>query len=414
MSSAITLSSLALGSWLSENGGGFHPNVRFVEDSFGSRIVASLDLPEDATIVSCPFELAITEPIAKDAVLEILGITSSSGEISWSERQWISTYISLHWILKLDDKRLRHDKYLDTLPAVESLRTPLHFTTSELNLFKGSNLYGATLDRDRHWRSEWEQCRKVIGQAEPQWGDLFSWDKYLTGATYLSSRAFPSTILSPNPSLIHSPSTQPVLLPGVDALNHKRGQPVSWVVTHSECHNPETVPQNAKISLVLHTSAVEGQELFNNYGAKPNSEFILGYGFSTPNNPEDTIVLKIGGIEGQRWEIGRDAHGVEGLWKEIITSITGSSQDSPTYDDLLDASSMLQDMVATLVNRLPMENKSAEITDIRPEVLAMFHDYLEGQQDVLQALMEFAKGQERVAIEIAREQGIDLVLEEED
>lgn len=82
---------------------------------------------------------------------------------------------------------------------------------------------------------------------------------YLTAATYLSSRAFPSTLLSLAPSLVATPSSFPVLLPGIDALNHKRGQAVTWVVDGAGSSGPA-------IGLVVHTPTPAGAEIFNNYG----------------------------------------------------------------------------------------------------------------------------------------------------
>ena len=254
--------------------------------------------------------------------------------------------------------------------------------------------------------------------------------RYLTAATYLSSRSFPSSLLSSTPSLAYSPTSQPVLLPGVDALNHARGQPISWVVTYP---NSNDTSQEPRISLVLHTATPKGDELFNNYGPKPNSELILGYGFSISRNPDDTIVLKIGGLEdGKRWEIGREANGVENMWTDFIKAFVQDSSQVPTYEDMLDASSALQEMVQTLIDRLPAE-RTAEMSHIRVEVMVMFKDYLEGiyrltfsyeikhrcggrsgQRDILQSLMEFAKTQERRALDMAREEGVEIVFDDED
>ena len=64
-------------------------------------------------------------------------------------------------------------------------------------------------------------------------------EMYQKAATYLSSRAFPSTLLSSNPSLVVTPSSYPVLLPGVDMFNHKRAQPVSWTISHSDSSPPK-------------------------------------------------------------------------------------------------------------------------------------------------------------------------------
>ncbi|KDR84012.1 hypothetical protein GALMADRAFT_56376 [Galerina marginata CBS 339.88] len=418
-----------LKSWLDDCAGGFHPNTRFNEDHSGSHIVTTDDLEKDFTVVSCPFRLVISQALAKRAVMNILGGLEDLKNVQWSERQWICTYISLHWIVGPEENMdyLAHFEYINTLPTAEKLRTPLHFFASELQLFKGTNIYGATGDRERDWKFEWNQCCSVVRQSNHLWGELFTWlvyleyyflhwcsynqrDKYLTSATYLSSRAFPSSLLADTPSLVRTPSTEPVLIPGVDSLNHARGQPVSWFVTYPTS-TVATSCQEPKISLVLHSSAVKGQELFNNYGPKPNSELILGYGFSIPNNPDDTIVLKVGGIGGNRWEIGRGAENIEGMWKEILSALLDSEKSMPTYEDILDASGMLQDMVETLIERLPAEQASNP-AEVRPEVFVMFLHYLEGQRDILQSIVEFAKAREQEAVEMARHDGIDVVLED--
>lgn len=35
------------------------------------------------------------------------------------------------------------------------------------------------------------------------------------------------------------------------------------------------------------------QQAFNTYGAKPNEELLLGYGFTAPSNPSDIVALKL-------------------------------------------------------------------------------------------------------------------------
>lgn len=70
---------------------------------------------------------------------------------------------------------LTHRPYLDTLPSTEKLRTPLHFTHDELEAFRGSNLYGATLDRQREWQEEWNRCREAFAAANPAWASELTW-----------------------------------------------------------------------------------------------------------------------------------------------------------------------------------------------------------------------------------------------
>ena len=313
---------------------------------------------------------------------------------------------------------LAHRPYLDILPSADKLRTPLHFTHDELEAFRGSNLYGATHDRQREWQEECNQCREAFAAVNPTWANEFTWcvvggsfanvieldvcfgrERYLTAATYLSSRAFPSTLLSPEPSLIPTVSSHPVLLPGVDSLNHARAHPVSWVVSDTPTPNSTTrrvrlwrnvsvvmlnltrSEHTQAISLVLRTSTPSGQELFNNYGPKPNAELILGYGFSLPHNPDDTIVLKIGGGNPAggsqpKFEVGRNARGAEPVWNAVLAAICGDPEEK-TVEDELDAAEMLAEMAENLRNRLPQPKQAGH--DVRPEVATMLEHYLEGK-----------------------------------
>ena len=153
-------------------------------------------------------------------------------------------------------------------------------------------------------------------------------------------------------------------------MNHARAHPVSWVVS------PRSSDQGSSVAIVHHIATAQGQELHNNYGPKPNAELVLGYGFSLPHNPDDTIVLKLGGFEGQRWEIGRDARNAESLWQEILSRSLGL-EGEPVYEDTLEAALSLQDMTEKLLERLPQRN-IPESHAIRPEVVEMFHNYIDG------------------------------------
>lgn len=251
--------------------------------------------------------------------------------------------------------------------------------------------------------------------------------RYLTASTYISSRAFPSTILSPTPSLISTPASYPVLLPGVDALNHARAQPVSWVVTIPP--STSQLPHEPSISLVLHTATPCGSELCNNYGPKPNAELVLGYGFSLPHNPDDTILLKIGGSAaqaiGQKWEVGRGARGAEPVWEAIIEAV--SEGPTRTAEDELCAADTLAEMTGNLLLRLPDGRPEGPV---RPEILLMLEYYLEGmvyccllytadqvslgQRDILQSLIHYAQEKEKGALELAQEQGLEFIDEEDE
>lgn len=88
--------------WISENGGKLHPDVFFKAESSGYSAIARQDIPPDTTVVSCPFTLAITPNVSRNALSEILSDLNAKPTFSfdgWSERQLICSYICMHWIL---------------------------------------------------------------------------------------------------------------------------------------------------------------------------------------------------------------------------------------------------------------------------------------------------------------------------
>ena len=350
---------------------------------------------------------------------------------------------------------LIHSPYLDTLPSPDKLRTPLHFTDHEIDALRGTNLHGATIDRRRDWKVEWERCHADVSGVNEEWGRALTWyvslsslstvfrpipstrccctrtrrERFLTAATYLSSRAFPSTLLSPSPSLVQQHDSYPVLIPGVDALNHARAQPVSWVVTcpPTSSSSPPTVnsPQ-AGISLVTHTASKVGAEIFNNYGAKPNSELLLGYGFTLSANPDDTIVLKIGGLGGSsgttaQHEVSRGGRGATAVWDAIMEAVKkaqGDEEDedeeeTPEWQLVLDCADMLRSMTESLLARLPggFVSGSEEAGALRGDVVEMIGHYVSGQREVLQDLLQYANDREMGGVELARRGGVVIQVE---
>ncbi|KAH9983192.1 hypothetical protein BJV74DRAFT_851425 [Russula compacta] len=429
--------------WLVSHGGSFHPGVRYSSVPSGLSIQSSEAIAPDATIVTCPFSIIITPLSCRGALLPILKDASGTASMleRWTERQSIIVYLCLHWILISGPDGtydgLIHAPYLDTLPSPSQLRTPLHFTGEELSALRGTNLYGATIDRRQVWEAEWEQCCADVSAVNAEWGKELTWERFLTAATYLSSRAFPSTLLSSSsPSLVQQPDSYPVLIPGVDALNHARAQPVSWVVNH---HHPPSSSSSSttatddgrgsSISLVTHSALNAGAEIFNNYGAKPNSELLLGYGFTLPDNPDDTIVLKIGGTgtgtagggdtaaqQQQQHEVGRSARGAASVWGAIINAEMPQEQEQegeevPVWQIILDSADALRSMTKSLLSRLPSFVPEPEHGTRREDVMAMIGHYVSGQREVLQELSQYGDDREADGVLMARREGVLIQLE---
>jgi hypothetical protein len=119
------------------------------------------------------------------------------------------------------------------------------------------------------------------------WGGLIGARKdYLWAATVVSSRSFPSRLMDPLTSaspavaastyialsadlsseIASSPgqpgdsTSDPILIPVMDMLNHRPNHPVTWLTSSND------------ITFVAETDYPANTEVFNNYGAKGNEE----------------------------------------------------------------------------------------------------------------------------------------------
>ncbi|KAL8687112.1 MAG: hypothetical protein Q9218_006624 [Villophora microphyllina] len=87
-----------------------------------------------------------------------------------------------------------------------------------------------------------------------------------------------------NAAFMHTSASDPapVLLPGLDLLNHSPTAKVAWHWTEDT------------FSITSDVALEGGREIFNNYAPKSNEELILGYGFSLFKNPSDHCNLALG------------------------------------------------------------------------------------------------------------------------
>lgn len=207
-------------------------------DNYGTSIYAANPLPPHTIAVSCPFALAITPKRSRRLLEDVLPAGTS-------EHALMATYLALHRIFTNEEElpatlkeRLEHWVYVETLPRQEEMRTPCWFSEAEMSLLEGTNLAGATRDRLKEWKEEWELLLpKLVGfdSSLLTWCVRFSFvirvklillrrELYLWASTILSSRAFASHLIDGDRA-----GATPILFPGVDTLNHRYGEKVSWI-----------------------------------------------------------------------------------------------------------------------------------------------------------------------------------------
>jgi hypothetical protein len=131
---------------------------------------------------------------------------------------------------------------------------------------------------------------------------------YLWASTILSSRAFASYLIDGKKE-----GATPILFPGVDLLNHRYGEKVTWnadtEVKFVTSIDGVIGEGRGTLSIQLDKGVEPGTQgmysfhscidqsiltkstAFNTYGAKSSSEFLLGYGFTPLTNPSETVIL---------------------------------------------------------------------------------------------------------------------------
>lgn len=153
----------------------------------------------------------------------------------------------------------------------------------------------AITDREALWKSEWEGARGVVcTRGLRGLKDEFGWyvprspllvssgrrsyrcaagwirDRWVLANSYITSRSFPSSLLRlNNPDL--NPTLQPVktdtdepypfLLPGIDLLNHRRAEPVSWTSLPGK-------EGKGQVGFGSRRGYKAGEQVWNNYGPK--------------------------------------------------------------------------------------------------------------------------------------------------
>jgi hypothetical protein len=115
-----------------------------------------------------------------------------------------------------------------------------------------------------------------------------------------SYTATTTTAALPSDSTPTESASHPILLPGIDILNHQPNHPVSWLTSPPPTSVSLSTSSSAgNITVQIHTSIPSDTQIYNNYGAKPSSELLLAYGFvlpSSPLYPFETHPLLLGGV----------------------------------------------------------------------------------------------------------------------
>lgn len=288
---------------LPENNITVHPHVDLATPgSLGHQGTALCDLWENSCLATIPFDSIITPDLAAASFgLDMNRICKDDLE---------SGILAIYLIKERASPSSRWKPYIDVLPT--AFETPLYWAKTDLEWLSGTNLDGETQKRIARLTTQ-------LAIIEDLAGESVTIDDWIWAHSVINSRSFPS-------SLIHSDQAvnYPILIPVLDTFNHTSPLKITWQPNYKD----------KKLSFISHTSYTKGEQVFNNYGAKSNEEFLMSYGFCVDNIDTDHVSIKLQGSERTHYITIRDplpptllAEFGERLGLNVITSDTGTARE---------------------------------------------------------------------------------------
>jgi hypothetical protein len=181
--------------------------------------------------------------------------------------------------------------YIATLPQpehVSSWAIPAFWPEDDVLFLTGTNAGVAVTEMRENAKREFKQARKALQDAGVADWQAYTRVLYNWAFSIFASRSFrPSTVISSERwsqfknGLISVDKDSDdsvemddfsVLMPMFDIANHGITSKVEW-----DCESDPTT-----CGLKVLDEYLPGQQVFNNYGKKTNSELLLGYGFVVP------------------------------------------------------------------------------------------------------------------------------------
>ncbi|ORX48187.1 SET domain-containing protein [Piromyces finnis] len=302
--------------WLNENGAHMENIYLKYLTEFNRYAVLKKDLKSGETIASIPQSLIITQEKAEDSIIGrtitkyLENQPNEVKDLTLSGRIYLCSFLIYE---KFETKeKSPFSRYLWTLP--EEYDDPIWWTEEQIQLeLDETNLAYYITERKKILKSEYnviEEACKNTNLFESS--NALNWKNFLWAYSSIYSRGFPSRATrtkkdkdnnndNNNPDektsikdmikinakeefSIGNPEVEKCnfcLWPGIDMLNHRRGQKITWKV------------ENGMVHFITDEDLKAETECFNNYGPKGNEEFLMGYGFCIENNPDDYCRVKV-------------------------------------------------------------------------------------------------------------------------
>ena len=141
---------------------------------------------------------------------------------------------------------------------------PLFWNEEQLEWLTGSYLLQQVSDRKENIKRDYEQILTVA----PELAEIASLHDFMWARMIVASRNFGVTV---------DGRKTDAMVPYADMLNHYRPRETKW--TFNSLRQCFTITST--------TTLLKGQQVYDSYGKKCNSRFLLNYGFAVEHNRDD-------------------------------------------------------------------------------------------------------------------------------
>lgn len=261
--------------------------------------------------------------------------------------------------------------YIATLPQPDALRSwnlPPFWPETDTCLLEGTNTGTAAEEIRNTVKAEYKQARRILQNAGfENWQDytrsLHTWAfSMFTSRSFRPSLVIPKTVWDVVEK--HMPSGVKrddfsLLLPVFDIINHSTRAQVQWRIDHDQA--------TACRFQTLDTYHQPGQQIFNSYGSKTNSELLLSYGFFLPETEDfhnDYLHLRLKAPSSSSSSQPQQGATGNALSPGLLNS--GGSENSNKPQDYLVSLRPMNHPSSVAGNRRQLVAKDANV-DIQPE-----------------------------------------------
>ncbi|EDO03510.1 hypothetical protein SS1G_05991 [Sclerotinia sclerotiorum 1980 UF-70] len=285
--------------WTTRSGAYLHPDVEIYKDAVtGLSFKAQKTIPPQTSIVRCSYQISLSYLNAVGNYSQFPSTEPFPIEFLETLKQDDPNIIGHFFLMQqyLKCEKSPWWQYIRLLPQPgdpKSLGIPIWWPEEDQKFLAGTNAGPPLQKREQMWRDQWK--KGVVLLRELPNHKEYSYILYQWAATIFDSRSFrPSLTICPEAlsesskemdlNLDHVRNDRfSILYPLVDIGNHNGINQVEW---------KKDLSSNS-FDLVHSAGVSEGDQIYNYYGNKSNSELLLGYGFILPNDIVNRNVVNL-------------------------------------------------------------------------------------------------------------------------